>query len=253
MATQGIDLNVLHIGHGSHPDRSNGLCVMEVVAWYAGEAHSDAPACTSPVLAAYARGLNDAMPDDATRDKYLKPLIIPLVGTTATRAVEVKRAEHFARVAVTRIAPLALRTAGLKKEAETLEALAQDASLTSLRDAAWAAAGDASGDAAWAAAGDAMDAAGAAWNAARAAGDAARAAGDAARAAGDAARAAGDAVRAAGNAARAAGDAARAARAAAWAATWAAGNAARAATGDEVWSVAAEVLHEAIAITEPAR
>ena len=152
MATQEIDLNVLHIGHGSHPDRSNGLCVMEVVAWYAGEAHSDAPACTSPVLAAYARGLNDAMPDDATRDKYLKPLIIPLVETTATRAVEVKRAEHFARVAVTRIAPLALRTAGLKKEAETLEALAQDASLTSLRDAAWAAAGDASGDAAWAAA-----------------------------------------------------------------------------------------------------
>ena len=215
MATQGIDLNVLHIGHGSHPDRSNGLCVMEVVAWYVGEAHSDAPACTSPVLAAYARGLNDAMPDDATRDEYLKPLIIPLVGTTATRAVEVKRVEHFARVAVTRLAPLALRAAGLKKEAETLEALAQDASLTSLRDAAGAAAGDA------------MDAAGAAWNAARAAGDAARAAGDAARAAGDAARAA-------WNAARAAWNAARAAWAAAWAATWVAGNAARAATGDEV-------------------
>ncbi len=193
---------------------------MEVVAWYAGEAHSDAPACTSPVLAAYARGLNDAMPDDATRDvyEYLKPLIIPLVGTTATRGVEVKRAEHFARVAVTRIAPLALRTAGLKKEAETLEALAQDASLTSLRDAAGAAA---------------SAAAGAAWNAAWAAGNAARAAGEAAM------DAAGDADGAAAWAARAAGAAAA--------------RAARDATGDEVWSVAAEVLHEAIAITEPAR
>ena len=227
MATQEIDLNVLHIGHGSHPDRSNGLCVMEVVAWYVGEAHSDAPACTSPVLAAYARGLNDAMPDDATRDKYLKPLIIPLVGTTATRGVEVKRAEHFARVAVTRLAPLALRTAGLKKEAETLEALAQDASLTSLRAAAGAAAGDAAGAAAGAAAR-------AAWNAARAA------AGAAARAAGEAAMdAAGDADGAAAWAARAAGAAAA--------------RAARAATGDEVWSVAAEVLHEAVAITEPSR
>ncbi len=231
MATQEIDLNVLHIGHGSHPDRSNGLCVMEVVAWYVGEAHSDAPACTSPVLAAYARGLNDAMPDDATRDKYLKPLIIPLVGTTATRGVEVKRAEHFARVAVTRIAPLALRAAGLKKEAETLEALAQDASLTSLRNAARAAARAAAGAAAG-------DAARAAWNAARAA----------ARAAAGAA--AGDAARAAWNAARAA---AGAAMDATEDAAWAAGNAARAATGDEVWSVAAEVLHEAVAITEPSR
>ena len=33
----------LPIRRGSHPDRADGLCAMEMVAWLAGEAHSDGP------------------------------------------------------------------------------------------------------------------------------------------------------------------------------------------------------------------
>ena len=148
MTTKAFNIDKLHLGEGAHTDRSNGLCVMEAVAWYNNEPHSDHPECTSPVLAANVRILNDAMPGDATRDKYLKPFIIPLVGTKATLEVEVKRAEHFARAAVTKFAPLALRAAGMTKEAERLEALSPDTPLAELEDAAGDAARDAAGYAA---------------------------------------------------------------------------------------------------------
>src|ERR1700680_1196735 len=43
------------LASGSHGDRSHGLCAMEVVAWLAGEKHSDHPECASPVIAAFIR------------------------------------------------------------------------------------------------------------------------------------------------------------------------------------------------------
>jgi hypothetical protein len=223
---------------GAHEDRSNGLCLLEAVAWFAGESHSDHPACVSPVLAAYGRGLNDVLGDDSRR--LLIPFI-PAMSRTAGDGLDEARG-YLALDWIIRVnTPVWLDVAGLAREAWALRDLrcisdmaaardarsavlsARAAARDAARDAVWDAAGDAAGDAVWDAAGAAArDAARtAAWDAARdTAGDAARAAAGAAAwgAAGDAARAAawdaagdaaGDAARdAAGAAAR---DAARAA------------------------------------------
>lgn len=42
-----LDLDTIVLDKGTHDTRANGVCVMEAVAWYAGEDHSDAPACVS--------------------------------------------------------------------------------------------------------------------------------------------------------------------------------------------------------------
>jgi len=55
------------------------LCVMSLVARLAGEAHGDRPACASPVIAAFARAVNDAM-DRPTRQR-LRPFAPRIAGT----------------------------------------------------------------------------------------------------------------------------------------------------------------------------
>lgn len=74
-----IDLETLTLESGSHDDRDEGVCLLEAVAWWAGEAHSDHPACVSPVLAAFGRALNDILP--AGKRQELVPLVPQLPGT----------------------------------------------------------------------------------------------------------------------------------------------------------------------------
>jgi hypothetical protein len=38
------------LSHGSHDRREDGMCLMEAVAFLAGERHSDRPVCACPVL-----------------------------------------------------------------------------------------------------------------------------------------------------------------------------------------------------------
>lgn len=64
---------------GSHNNPDEGLCLMELTAQFAGELHSDHPECVSPVLAAFGRTLNDALPDDLRQQ--LRPLVPALSGT----------------------------------------------------------------------------------------------------------------------------------------------------------------------------
>jgi hypothetical protein len=213
-----LDLDSLTLDKGAH-DPGAAMCVMEAVAYVAGEEWSDHPKCASPVISAFMRSWNDALPE-ADRNRLLKPYVLRLVGTAATAEVEEVRAwmclDWFVRVHT----PAWLRLAGLSEQADRLAGLPEfragvdvssvrpaiDAArknATAAWDAAWDAARDAARDAAWAAAaraaaGDAAgDAAGAAWaaRAARAARDAA--ARDVALAAARAARdAAGAAARA---------------------------------------------------------
>ena len=75
---------------GSHPHRDDGMCAMEMVAWLAGEAHSDEPECACPVIASLVRACNDSMSDPA-RNRYLRPLVPQLVQTRADRRVEQAR------------------------------------------------------------------------------------------------------------------------------------------------------------------
>ena len=194
-----LDLDTITLGKGSHPAPSDAphggdLCVMEAVAWIAGEPWSDSPSCASEVIGAFLRSWNDTLPDDDRQN--LKRYIPRLVGSAGTPEQEDARAWMSLDWLVRTYTPAWLRLAGLVEQADTLAGLPEfraGVDVSSIRPtieavrkdatAAWAAAGAA----AWAAAGGAAwDAAGAAaWDAAEAAGAAARAA---AWAAGDALR-----------------------------------------------------------------
>jgi hypothetical protein len=74
-----LDLDTLVLCSGAHTSPSDGVSLMEAVSDLAGEHWSNSPSCTSPVIAAYARSLNDWLPD-AERQR-LKAYIPRLVGT----------------------------------------------------------------------------------------------------------------------------------------------------------------------------
>ena len=180
-----LDLDAVTLAAGGHLPDSDAMCVMEAVAMLAGESWSDHPQCASPVLGAFLRSWNDALPDDERQQ--LKQYIARLVGSKGTDAQEAERSWLATDWMVRVQAPAWLRLAGLTEQADVLagmqpvnretspsilpalKAVRSDAAAA--RDAAW----DATGAAAWDAAGAAAGAAAwdAAWDAAR---DAARAA-----------------------------------------------------------------------------
>ena len=85
------DLSTLTLSRGSHKSRADGVCAMEVVAWLAGEPHSDRPQNTCPIIAAFVRRWNDDL-DDEDRNRLLLPLLPLLVGSRSTPEVENRRA-----------------------------------------------------------------------------------------------------------------------------------------------------------------
>ena len=117
----------LNLTYGKHTSREDGMCLMEAVAFLAGEGHSDQPVCACPVIAAYGRALNDRMGEgrkgDTLRAEYLAPLASRLVGTRSTPEVERRRVYLFADRAVRLFAPSTLESAGLADEAASLRAL----------------------------------------------------------------------------------------------------------------------------------
>jgi hypothetical protein len=230
-------IEVKSLKSGCHEPTEGEMCVMEAVAYVAGEPWSDSPQCACHVITVFMVSWNDSLPSDADRNRLLKPLIPLIVGTRSTKEVEQRRSLMAADWLIRVYTPAWLRAAKLEKQAELLEALPEitdmaqcpslmptlkavqqdaDAARAAARDAAWDAARDAARDAAWAAAlAAAGDAAwGAAWDAVCAA-------------ARDAAWAA----------------ARDAACAAALAAAWAA---ARDAAGDAAWDAARDAAEDAL-------
>ncbi len=207
-----MDLATIRFGVGSHdattaPTGNRDLCIMEAVAYMAGEPWSDKPSCASPVIAAFMRSWNDALSEE-DRDRLIPGAVwVPrLVGSRGDDATEERRAYLALDWLIRIYTPAWLDLVpSLAPHAAALRALPEIVGLTtaeaagSIVHAAWAAAWAAAWDAAWdsaraaaraAAWADARAAAGdAAWDSARAAArDAARAA--AGDAAGYAARAA---------------------------------------------------------------
>ena len=137
-----LDIDALNLESGSHHKRERGVCLLEAVAWYAGEDHSDMPACVSPVLRRYGIRLNDGLPND--RRQELKQFIPALVGT-ASDGRDGARAALARRVLMIEWLPQWLRLAGLDDLAAQTEqgaALPQDElrrSLSAIRNLAWAA------------------------------------------------------------------------------------------------------------------
>jgi hypothetical protein len=173
---------ITELADGAHePPEDGGVvaCAMEAAAYIAGEPWSDHPECVCPVIAAFMRSWNDALPD-TDRTALLLPLIPKTIGTRGSTALANRRATMAADWLVRVHTSAWLRLAGLDAQADalaslpeitdfaktpglmtTLEAVRKDAAAA--REAAWSAAGAAAWDAARAAAWSAdWDAAGAA-------------------------------------------------------------------------------------------
>ena len=147
----------MHLTHGNHKHRADGMCAMEAAAYIAGERHSDKPECVSPVLAAFMIGWNDGLPNDTERDRLLKPLL-PLVLHTATGPVDDEIRAWMATDWLVRVhTPAWLELAKLPTHAAALRALppftcveiavATQATIKAAGEVAWEAAGAAAWEA----------------------------------------------------------------------------------------------------------
>jgi hypothetical protein len=121
------DLSCVLVGNvelksGGHKSRQEGVCVMELAAWLAGEEHTDHPECVSPVIGAFMRSWNDSLND--TDRQILKPYAAKVIGTSGTAKQEEKRAWMATDWLVREFTPAFLRLAGLTEHAEALEGLA---------------------------------------------------------------------------------------------------------------------------------
>ncbi len=157
-----IDLDTITLTKGSHEDRDAGVCLLEAVAWWAEEPHSDKPACVSPILGGYGRSLNDVLP--YTKRQALKPLI-PLLPGTSRDGLDETRGYLALDWLIRTYTPAWLDLAGLAEEAQTLRDLRRIVDLVAATEAglfvrnasdkaaaAWVAAGAAAWAADWAAA-----------------------------------------------------------------------------------------------------
>jgi hypothetical protein len=138
-------VEAMTLSRGSHESIEAGACIMEAVAWVAGERFSDYPRCASPFISAFLRSWNDSL-DDAERNALLKPLIPRLVGTRASGVhglfVERRRGLMAADWLVRIATPTWLRLGGLTTHANALATLpeitsiAQSASIKGVLNAA---------------------------------------------------------------------------------------------------------------------
>ena len=163
-STHTLDLETLILATGAHNDRSDGLCLLEAVAWWSGETHTDHPACVSPILGAYGRAINDLLPP--AKRQQLRQLI-PLLPGTAADGLDETRSYAALDWLIRTWTPTWLDLAALKNDATALRRLHPLTDLSAARSArrvvqqvsqnaaARAAAWDAAWDAAWGAAGDA--------------------------------------------------------------------------------------------------
>ena len=114
-------LEDIELKSGAHTRASEGMCMMEAVAYFAGARFSDHPPCVSLVIGAFLRSWNDAMNDEDRQT--LKPYVLRVMNTAATPAIERHRSymalDWYCRVS----APAWLRCAGLEDAAKSVEAV----------------------------------------------------------------------------------------------------------------------------------
>ena len=153
-------LPAIVLAEGAHLNFNAGVCAMELASWLVGNEFTDHPECVCPVIGAFVRSWNDALPDDR-RTALLLPLIPATIGTRGSAELANRRAtmatDWLARVHT----PAWLRLAGLTEHADALAGLREItdfANTLALMPALEAAKKDAAAawDAAWDAAGDAL-------------------------------------------------------------------------------------------------
>jgi len=148
--TAALDLTTLHLEHGAHDNRRQGVCLLEAVAWFASREHTDRPPCVSPVLGQFGRSLNDWLPDE---DRQALIPFIPRMPGTASDGLDAARLDVLTRWMCDRWAARWLDLAGLGEQAARMRGLvipgwpAADAAAAAA-DAAYAAA-DADAERKW--------------------------------------------------------------------------------------------------------
>lgn len=109
--------------HGSHDTREEGMCVMEAVAYLAGEPHCDHPKCADEVITELAICINDGTIDDDIRNILLGDLPWRIIGTKSTEEVRLKRLLMLKDWVVFKLLPVCLRNLGHEASAKQLEDL----------------------------------------------------------------------------------------------------------------------------------
>jgi hypothetical protein len=100
------------------------VCVMQAVAWLAGDAEfTDAPDCACLAIRGYCVRINDSWLFDDNHRHLLKPFAPRIVGTKATTAIERARAMLACDYAVRVFAPIRLRALRREEWASRLESL----------------------------------------------------------------------------------------------------------------------------------
>ena len=133
LSAEVIAERIAHFGplaSGAH-EPNGEACVMEAVAFVAGEPWSDHPQCACPVISIFLRAWNDALPDDE-RDQLLRPLIPRLINTRGSTALEKRRALMAADWLIRVHTPAWLRLAGLTAHADALSALPEITDMTQM-------------------------------------------------------------------------------------------------------------------------
>ena len=116
-----LDLEQLHLRQGTGTDVEHGVCVMQAVAYVAGEDLTDHPTCASPSISGFLRSWNDGMQDSERQS--LKQYIEPLVGSKGSDWLEVARAFKAVDWSIRVRAAAFLEDAGLIDHATNLRNL----------------------------------------------------------------------------------------------------------------------------------
>lgn len=117
---QPLEVDSIHLDRGAHESPEEGLCLLEAVAYIAGQAHTDHPPCVSRLLGSFGRALNDELPDD--KRQRLVSLVTLLPGT-AGDGHDPERRLLAVNWLIHTCAPAWLRRAGLDEEAQQVQAL----------------------------------------------------------------------------------------------------------------------------------
>ncbi|MGH1589487.1 hypothetical protein ACRBEV_15440 [Methylobacterium phyllosphaerae] len=116
----------LLIGSHPFPGPDGGTCINEAAIVAAGlpyraiRSSADCPPCFSRPVAAYALGLNDAMPDEAR--PQLMAFVLRLSGSADTPEIEAARTRRLALESIRRILAPLCQIAGMAEEAEACAA-----------------------------------------------------------------------------------------------------------------------------------
>ena len=132
---------------GAHTRREDGMCIQELLAYLAGQPHSDMPPCVAPTIRRFTISLNDRLDDE--RRQLLLPYALRMLGT-ADDGREEERRQLCSQWLLHHALPLYLDKAGRKEAAQRLRDLPGDLAVEGVtraireaRDEAWAARSDA--------------------------------------------------------------------------------------------------------------